>query len=283
MSVRKALLYLYKKFIRIIPYKNKIRSFYPVGLVYKFVISCLRTNFVEVQGHKMFLDSFDSLNLSIYERYEPKLLEVIEKEIKPGEIVVDLGANIGYYTLIFARLVGDNGKVYAFEPDPENFALLKKNVEINGYKNVVLVQKAISNQTGKAKLFLSEENVGDHQIFDSKYGRKSIEIETVTLDEYFKDIVVDFLKIDIQGAEQAALEGAAKFLQNKKLKIITEFCPNLLNLFGGDAGKYLDIIESNFKMYDIDGGKNTSKLELLDQYTVEKENVTNLFCTRLVN
>lgn len=283
MSARKILLYLYKKIIKAIPYKNKIKSFYPIGVVYRFVISNLRTNFAEVQGHKMFLDSLDSLNLSIYEKYEPRLLEVIEKEIKPGEIVVDLGANIGYYTLIFARLVGEKGKVYAFEPDPENFALLKKNVEINGYKNVILVQKAISNQTGKTRLYLSDENVGDHQIFDSKYGRKSIEIETVTLDEYFKDEAVDFVKIDIQGAEQAALEGATKFLQNKKLKIITEFCPKLLNLFHGDAGKYLDILETNFKLYDIDNDRKTSKSELLEQYTVEKENVTNLFCTRMAN
>ncbi len=277
------MLHLYKKFIKIIPYKDKIKSFYPTGVVYRFVISLLRANFAEVQGHKMFLDSFDSLNLSIYEKYEPRLLEVIEKEIKPGEVIVDLGANIGYYTLIFARLVGEKGRVYAFEPDPENFALLKKNVEINGYKNVVLVQKAVSNLTGKTRLYLSDENVGDHQIFDSKFGRKSIEIETVSLDDYFKDEAVDFVKIDIQGAEQAALEGATKFLQNNKPKIVTEFCPKLLNLSHGDAGKYLDILETNFNLYDVDDDKKTSKPQLLEQYTIEKENVTNIFCTRTVN
>jgi FkbM family methyltransferase len=283
--MRKLFLYIYKKIVNLIPVsrRNQIKSFYPARLLYYFVIAHLKSSFTMVQGHKMFLDSTDSLCLSVNEVYEPRVLEIVKKEVKKGDIVVDLGANIGYFTLIFAKLVGDTGRVYAFEPDPENFALLKKNVEINGYKNVVLVQKAVSNQTGKTKLYLSEENVGDHQIFDSKYGRKSIEIETVTLDEYFKDEAVDFVKIDIQGAEQATLEGATKFLQNNKLKIITEFCPKLLNLSGGDAGKYLSILETNFKLYDIDEAKDTSKSELLHKYTIEKENATNLFCVRTAN
>ena len=120
----------------------------------------------------MFLDSVDSLRLSFNGVYEPCETEFVMNEIKKGDVVLDIGANIGYYTLIFARLVGEEGKVFAFEPDPENFALLKKNVEINGYHNVVLVQKAISNKTGKIRLFKFDDFKAGHRIHDSHDSRK---------------------------------------------------------------------------------------------------------------
>ncbi len=87
--------------------------------------------------------------------------------IKPGQTVIDVGANIGYYnTLQFAKLVGPTvSRVYAFEPDPDNFALLRKNVAQNGYANVVCIQKAVSDQTSKLKLFRNSQNHGDHRIY----------------------------------------------------------------------------------------------------------------------
>jgi tRNA G37 N-methylase Trm5 len=126
-----------------------------------------------VQGHKMYLDSKESLDLSIYGVYEEYETDLIKKEIDRGDVVLDLGANIGYYTLLFAKKVGDEGRVYAFEPDPTNFSLLKKNVEINGYRNVVLIQKAVSNKNGKLKLYLNEDNKGDHRFYNSHDGRKN--------------------------------------------------------------------------------------------------------------
>jgi len=86
---------------------------------------------------------------------------------------------------------------------------LKKNVEINGYKNVELVQRAVSNKTGKIKLYLCEDNTGDHRIYDLHDERKSIEIEAIRLDDYFKNYngAVDFIKMDIQGAEGGQFKG----------------------------------------------------------------------------
>jgi len=202
MSMRKIMLSIYKKAVKILS-GHGIGNFYPIKVIHSFVISYLKSNFAEVQGHKMFLDSKDSLCLSINGVYEPFETELVKKEIKKGDVVLDLGANIGYYTLIFGKLVGKRGKVFAFEPDPTNFSLLKKNVEMNGYKNVELVQKAVSNKTGKIKLYLCEDNKGDHRIYNSHDGRQSIEIEAIRLDDYFKNYngAVDFIKMDIQGAE----------------------------------------------------------------------------------
>ena len=243
MSMRKFFLNLYKKMVNLIPAqrRNAIKSFYPVRMIYYFVIARLKTTFADVQGHKMFLDAGDSIGLSVSEIYEPCVLDVVNKQIKKGDVVVDIGANIGYFTLIFARLVGDSGKVYAFEPDPTNFELLKKNVEINGYKNVVLVQKAVSNYDGVLKLYLSDKNPQDHRIYDWNDGRKFVEARAVRLDEYLKNYIgkIDFIKIDTQGAEGAVIEGP------------WELCKRTVALkwlwsFGREAKQFLEQIRRSF-------------------------------------
>lgn len=88
--------------------------------------------------------------------YEPKTTSLFKKVIREGDIVVDVGAHIGYYTLLASRLVGDTGKVYAFEPEPRNYDLLLKNLELNNVKNVVAIKKAVSNKKGTLKFYLSK-------------------------------------------------------------------------------------------------------------------------------
>ena len=286
MSMRKIMLSIYKKAVKILS-GHGIGNFYPIKVIHSFVISYLKSNFAEVQGHKMFLDSKDSLCLSINGVYEPFETELVKKEIKKGDVVLDLGANIGYYTLIFAKLVGKRGKVFAFEPDPTNFSLLKKNVEINGYKNVELVQKAVSNKTGKIKLYLCEDNKGDHRIYNSHDGRQSIEIEAIRLDDYFKNYngAVDFIKMDIQGAEGGAIQGMFNLLKKNNVKIITEFWSIGLKRFGIDSEECLKLlIEFGFKLYEVNEREKKIKPvnvpKLLEVYTPKKENFTNLLCLK---
>ena len=284
--MRKIMLSIYKKAVKILS-GHGIGNFYPIKVIHSFVISYLKSNFAEVQGHKMFLDSKDSLCLSINGVYEPFETELVKKEIKKGDVVLDLGANIGYYTLIFAKLVGKRGKVFAFEPDPTNFSLLKKNVEMNGYKNVELVQKAVSNKTGKIKLYLCEDNKGDHRIYNSHDGRQSIEIEAIRLDDYFKNYngAVDFIKMDIQGAEGGAIQGMFNLLKKNNVKIITEFWSIGLKRFGIDSEECLKLlIEFGFKLYEVNEQEKKIKPvnvpKLLEVYTPEKENFTNLLCLK---
>lgn len=283
--MRKILLAMYKKGCNILSGYGFGR-FYPVIVADEFLVSHLKPNFVEVQGHKMFLDSKDSLRLSISEFHEPFETELVKKEIKSGYVVLNIGANIGYYTLIFAKLVGKEGKVFAFEPDPDNFALLKKNVEINGYLNVTLVQKAISNKTGKIRLYLSERSKGDHRICNLHDGRKSIEIEAIQLDDYFKNYNgrIDFIKMDIQGAEGAAIQGMPLLLQKiKRTKMITEFWPSGLKKFGTEPEEFLKLLlKHDFKIYHLNDRKKriepTDISKLLETYTPKKKNFRNLLC-----
>lgn len=261
-----------------------IGKFYPV----KFVLEHLKSDVALVQGHKMFLDSKDSLSLTLNGIYEEFETELVKKEIRRGDVVLDIGANIGYYTLLFAKLVGENGKVIAFEPDPTNFALLKRNVEINGYKNVVLVQKAVSNKSGKLKLYLSEDNKGDHRIYNSHDNRKFVEIEGIKLDDYFKDEnrKINFVKMDIQGAEGGAVQGMFELLmKNRSMEIISEFWPIGLKRFGIEPIEYLKMLLSHgFKLYELN--EKEKKLDivnitkLLEVYTIENGNHTNLLCIR---
>ena len=254
----------------------------------KTVLKHLKSDYEMIQGHKMVLDSKDSLNLFLNGIYEEFETNFVKKEIKKGDVVLDIGANIGYYTLIFAKLVGETGKVFAFEPDPINFSLLKKNIEINGYKNVVLIQKAVSDKSEKLKLFLSETNNGDHRIYNWDGSRKSVEIESIKLDEYFEDTKqrINFIKMDIQGAEYGAVSGMTNLLnQNKSVKIISEFWPTGLKRFGGSAIKYLELLEKNdFKLYELN--EKNKRLDpvsdeyLLKTYANDNKSYTNLFCTR---
>ena len=105
--------------------------------------------------------------------------------------------------------MGPQGHVFAFEPDPLNFALLKLNVRQNGYSDVTLVPKAVAARSERRQLFRNLANRGDHRIYASSDGRESVDIETVALDEFFAGDPrpIDFIKMDIQGAEGEALAG----------------------------------------------------------------------------
>ncbi len=222
--------------------------------------SKLKTDHAYVDGHELYLDPQDSLDLSIDASYDAFERDLLKQYVQKGDRVIDLGANIGLYTLTLARLVGEEGKVYAFEPEPTNFALLTKNIEVNGYKNVVLERKAVSDKTGTARLFRCADNAGDHRIMDSGEGmRDSIEIEMLSLDDYFHDnpVPIHFIKLDIQGAEGGALRGMREvFARSSGLRILMEFWPAGLEKFGTKPREVLEFLKSeNFQILRIDRRK----------------------------
>lgn len=244
-----------------------------------------------VFGHEMFLDPTDSIVSPFLLRdgyFEPYETALIESEICPGDVVLDIGANIGYYTLILARLVGEKGRVYAFEPDPTNFQLLKKNVRANGYHNVVFVQKAVSDASGALSLYLCPDNKGDHRIYDSHDERNVVTIEATTLDEHFSEFqgTINFIKMDIQGAEGRAVRGMRRLLErHRDVKLITEFWPAGLQRSGISAQDYLaDLDRLGFRLFRIDEAEETTEPtspdELLARFPAEREDFGNLYCAR---
>ena len=179
------------------------------------------------------------------------------RTVKPGDTFVDAGANVGYYTIIGSRLVGAKGKVYAFEPEPQSFEMLQRNVRLNGLTNVVLEQKALSDRKGVIKLFIADQNKGDHRIYQPEgETRPSMDIEAVRLDEYFKGQGrrVDVLKMDTQGAEGLILEGMAGLLEGRTEgpTIFMEFWPHALKQMGTDPGTLVKMLHSHhYRFYDV--------------------------------
>jgi FkbM family methyltransferase len=180
--------------------------------------------------------------------------------------------------------------VFAFEPEPENFGLLQRNVRCNGYGNVILIPKAVSDRSGTTSLFLAEHK-GDARIFDSHDGRARIPVETVRLDDYFaeEERGVDFVKMDIQGAEPAAIKGMAKLLEkNNRTTLLLEFWPNGLKLFGVEPESFLrTLADLGFEFWRIDEQEArtvpTTAAELLNRYPARDDdffNFTNLLCKR---
>jgi methyltransferase, FkbM family len=220
---------------------------------------------ITCQGSKMYVNAnlgyggLGSVLLinGVYEEYET---ELFKKLLRPGMVVVDIGANIGYYSLIAAGLVGNEGRVYAFEPEPNNYGLLVKSIDVNGYENVTPVWKAVSNKHGKVKLFMDKVSPVHPSLSEVNVDYKAgfVEVETVTLDSFFDDFVkdgkVDLIKMDTQGAEGLIVEGAEKVLSVNNPKIIMEFWPYGLSNLGTDPLNLLRTLQGyGFKPKLLDG------------------------------
>jgi len=184
---------------------------------------------------------------------EPEFMDLIEAEVNKGDSAFDLGANIGYVTMHLAHYVGEGGKVYAVEPSPRNFSILKKTIEVNKIGHIVEAQQlAISSKTGTRELNISKES-NLNSFAKTKHTTKTIEVKTTSIDDFFKDRrFPNFIKMDIEGAEVDALAGIDKILaaSDAPIKILMEIHPmyykeddfskQLIRLFDkGFSTKYL--------------------------------------------
>ncbi len=226
---------------------------------------------IRVQNQIMYARTLDRIavlylrKFSFEEAFETKLFQSI---VRKGMTVVDIGANLGCFTLIAANLVGKEGRVFAFEPDPENFSLLLKNIEANGHQNVKAFDTAISDKSGEIKLFLSEEHRGNHKIYDSGEGRRAIEVQAIPLDTFFKKepSCIDVIKIDVEGAEAMVFAGMKQVIKaNPQVAIFIEFDPKTLEAAGSSPKELLKMVKNHgFLTYIINEGKNRLELTTVD-------------------
>jgi FkbM family methyltransferase len=192
-------------------------------------------------------DRHISTHLWRYRIWEPSVTSWMLSIIRTGQNVVDVGAHIGYFTIIMALLVGQGGRVFAFEPEPGNLRLLRKNLNFNAIHNVTVESKAVSDRAGRAELHMSADNTGDHRLYASAPGRKVCVVETVALDDYFQSLArpVHFVKIGAQGLEPKILDGMASLIARNRqcLTVLLEFAPGLLTCAGHDLADFLDSLE----------------------------------------
>ena len=257
-----------------------------------YSLSNLQTDYAEVFGNKLFLSKKGlALSISHYGTYEELESKIMEEKIEMGNIVVDVGANIGLHTLNMARIVGNTGQVFAFEPDPSNFEILKKNVKINNYKNIILEQKAVGDKHGRTTSYQSD-HPGKHRIFpQTEQAKSQVQVELTNLDNYFDSDMTDkinFIKIDVEGLEFSVLKGMKNILKNsKKIKILFEFMPENTIEVGFTPIELLNYLTSNdFKLYCMDN--KTKKLlhvsnneEIVKLCSTTDNTISrNLFCEK---
>ena len=188
----------------------------------------------------------------IWEAFETKL--VIEN-LHDDAVFIDVGANIGYYSVISSKCVGNNGKVFAFEPEQKNFQLLEQNIKLNALNNVQCFQAGLGKRNHEIDFFINTENRGDHRAFNKEKNREKTSINILVGDEVLQNKKVDFIKIDTQGYELAILQGFQNTIaaNQQYLKMIIEFWPFALKENGHSADELLnELARYDFEIYIID-------------------------------
>jgi len=212
---------------------SKIRIFLNIIRLLFYKLINKTSVITKIHGNKMLLD-LKTLGTSevlfVYGKRELLDTQILIEELKHDMNVLDIGANIGYYVLLEASLL-DNGKVYAFEPDPRNIEILEKNIKINNFsEKVSLFPYAVAEKDCVRKFSLSEQT--NLNSFTRKYGNIGhIEVKCMKLNDFAKEKKIDFLRMDIEGYECMALAGMMDFLKEKEnLKLQIELHPSVFNI-----------------------------------------------------
>ena len=171
--------------------------------------------------------------------WEPFESELLRRSLKPGARFLDVGANLGYFSVLAAAWVGSAGRVYAFEPEPDNFALLAANLALNGYEGrVQACRAALSDHNGRAHLLLHPDNLGDHRL-SAEACASSVEVDLVKGATWFagREQRLDVVKIDVQGAEHAVVCGLLPLLaaSGPTLRLLVELTPASLRSAGASG------------------------------------------------
>jgi FkbM family methyltransferase len=202
----------------------------------------LTTQVVDVGEFKILVPSDDSpIARSIIDahQYEPHITAAIRRVLKPEMVFVDVGANIGYLSLIAAGVVGSRGKVISFEPGQHFCKLLYLSAKLNGFANIEIYPFAVADQR-KNVIYDETHGSGSISQFDVNLETTSLRhiAAALTLDDVLRDEKsIHLIKMDIEGAEHLALRGAKNILKSHRPIIISEFSPAGLQSVSGVSGK----------------------------------------------
>jgi len=163
--------------------------------------------------------------------WEKDLSEQFMRRIKKGDIFLDIGANIGYYSLFAASFLDGTGKVYSFEPLPELCEQMHRSIEENNFSNIEVFNLGLSDKEGEREIYIRDENIGGSSLSQLSnltsvkiFGAKKIKVKKLDL-LLNNNLGVDIIKIDVEGHEYEALKGAASVLKKNHPLIFMEFSP----------------------------------------------------------
>jgi len=236
-------------------------------------------------GHTLwFPKGFSSRLEYLAGNYEPELTQLVKERVRQGMTVVDRGANIGYYTLLFSHLVGASGTVYAFEPDPSMYQALLKNISENALTNVKAYEYALGRTSGVAS-FIAEGGVSSRLSTETQLSDQLITVQIDALDNLLQSAEsIDFVKLDVEGAEIECLEGMRNIIQrNPDISVVLEVNLNWLRLEANalfsrlEAFGFEEIYAIEPRIH-VESGKEMSNI--LDSLAAQRKYVFNLLCTR---
>ncbi len=237
----------------------------------------VKTNF----GFKIQIDPTFDKNIEnvIYQRgvYELGTLTVLQSLLKQGDVFVDVGANIGFLSLAGAYKVGKEGKVYAFEPVPDTFEMLKINKTINQFAQIKLTQVALGNKEKEETIYSETENRGGASIINHT-SKKGIKIKVKRLDDINIIEKINIIKIDVEGFEFEVLKGAEKTIKKDKPVLIIEYSKMRAN-----SAKDLEIYEwiksfNFYKIYKLRFGKERPSELIEIKSSKDLPEHDNIFC-----
>lgn len=201
----------------------------------------------KVFGYTITADLSDYIQRSMYLKvYEPYETSLVKRYLKPGMVVVDVGANVGYYALLAASLVGEKGKVLAFEPSPYAFGKLSDTIHRNHLTQIHAIQAGLSGNSGEACLYLPKRRGNHTPSMIPNDGGAPHRVSIYKLDDCLKAEgieQVDLMKIDVEGFEPNVIAGAGEYLRRGKIRaILCEFHTSWLERNGSSSSELYDTL-----------------------------------------
>ena len=193
--------------------------------------------------------------------FEEEVVRLASAFIRPGSVVLDVGANFGQMSVLFSNMVGVNGKVHSFDADDWVYEILKKNIEANEKTNNIIPHfGAVHNKAGEVLIF-PEQNFEEWNSYGS-YGidynaQKGREVPTITIDDLNIEGPITFMKIDIQGGDLQAMQGAVKTIEKNKMPVLFEYEYHFEDKFNLCFQDYIDFVQGiNYKFHKVINGHN---------------------------
>ena len=206
-----------------------------------------------LDGWRMRLDTQRQRGMA-YGDYEPAVVRAVQTLVQPGWRVADIGAQVGYMTLLLARQVGPTGQVFAFEPMPANFAVLSENLALNGCAHVHAERLAVAAQSGPARLNLLDDQPlsATASLVETGAGA-ALTVEAVRLDDYLTDKGgrLDFAKLDVEGAEGQVIEGMAATIDRWRPVLLAE----IHGTSGTDSLALVRLLELGYSLRSVEDGR----------------------------
>jgi FkbM family methyltransferase len=192
-----------------------------------------------------------------YGAYEPGEVSIFRRLLRPGDVALDVGAHVGFFTLLAAAAVGPNGEVYALEPAPDNYASLEANVKLNGFRHVILKRAAAGKEPGTIEMGVTAAGGSNTGGYTQDGEGRSFTAQAITLDDYVADRIGDkpvrLVKIDVEGVEPLVLEGFRRNLENRPPEaLLIEVNVDMLGLHGFRTRDIVEpLVAAGFSLFRI--------------------------------